>query len=362
MSENGNEKDLFYIYATLTCNLSCIHCYVPSSPNLVVKNELSLDEIKKFIDYGKKIKVKGIRLTGGEPLLRKDILEIINYAISKDMSVEVETNGLLIDNNFLKSVSDLNKIYISISLDGPKEVHEKIRGINTFERTVNVLRLLKQYNVKRTIVTTLTIMDWIYDEEKLNSFINLIIDLYPNVWYIHVWVSPAGRAKLLKSPKVKEIYDAIKLFYSLRIKLDGKVPIVLNVPPAVIPEEFTEFMLKDNLLNLGCHWWRIAGISSNGNVSICHRFASFPEMRAGNVRRDDFDKIFSNEILNRREIRLKGICSKCLIKEYCRGFCRADAYEFYRDFNAPHPLCQLFYENGFFNKNFIIGQIFLYFV
>ncbi|MDT7862745.1 MAG: radical SAM protein [Saccharolobus sp.] len=348
----SNDKVLFYIYTTISCNLSCVHCYVPSSPNFVIKNELSTEEFKKIIDFAERRKVREIRLTEGEPLIRKDILDIINYVISKNILVTIETNGLLIDNNFLNSIKDLSKVYVSVSLDGPKEVHEKIRGKDTFERVLRSLYLLKEYKVNRTIITTLVEKKWIYDE-KFNEFVKLIQDLSPNLWYVHVWVSPAGRGKLIKT-NIYDIYNAIKLLYSLRVRL--KLNIVLNVPPAVIPEEFTEHMLNDNLLNLGCRFWRIAGFSSNGNVSICHRFTLFPEMRAGNLRNSSLDDIFNHKLLNIKKMKLKGICGKCLIRDLCNGFCRADAYEYYRDFNAPHPLCQLFYENGLFNKNFILRE------
>lgn len=340
-------KTLFYIYATMSCNLSCVHCYVPSSPNIKIKNELSTEEIFKIIDFAHKKNVREIRLTGGEPLIRKDIIDIINYATSKGLFVSIETNGLLISEEFLQSLKDPLKVSFGVSLDGPKEIHEKIRGKGTFDKTVNSIVLLKKYNINYTIITSVVDHSWILDN-RLEEFANFLLHLFPKIWYVHAWISTEGRGKLIKVD-VHTLYQVIKRVYELKIKMRDKLRVALNVPLGAIPKEFINDILQDEDISIGCKYWQIVGFSSTGDVSICHRFTKFPEMSAGNIRLNNLEEIMKSKILGKLNRKVEGVCSKCIIFDYCQGFCLADIYSYYGDLNHSHPLCQLFYENGLFN-------------
>lgn len=354
MNEEEKTKTLFYIYATMSCNLSCIHCYVPSSPNIKIRNELTTEELFKIIDFASKKMVKEIRLTGGEPLLRKDIIDVINYALSKGLRVSIETNGLLISEEFLQSLKYLSRVYFGVSLDGPKEVHEKIRGKGTFDKTVNAILLLKKYNVGTTIITSIADPSWVFDD-RLTKFTDLLLNLSPKIWYVHAWVGGEGRGRLLNID-IYTVYNVIKTIYDLKIKMKGKLRIVLNVPLGTIPKEFTKELLKDNDIIVGCNYWNIVGFSSTGDVSICHRFTKYPKMRAGNIRVQDLEEILKSKILGKLDRKVEGVCSKCILFDYCQGFCPADIYAYYGDLNHSHPLCQLFYENGLFNEYLIKNE------
>jgi len=152
---------------------------------------------------------------------------------------------------------------------------------------------------------------------------------------------------------VYTVYNIIKTIYELKIKMKGKLRIILNVPLGTIPKEFTKDILNDNDINVGCSYWNIVGFSNNGYVSICHRFTKYPKMRAGNIRVQDLEEILKSKILSKLDRKVKGICSKCILFNYCQGFCPADIYAYYGDLNYSHPLCQLFYENGLFNDYLI---------
>lgn len=104
---------------TYKCNLNCIMCDLPK----MFKNckDLPLGTIKRIIRESKEIGFKELVLTGGEPLLRDDIFEIIQYAKSKGFIINLNTNATLIENKLLKKLLKSKPSIISISLDGPKK-------------------------------------------------------------------------------------------------------------------------------------------------------------------------------------------------------------------------------------------------
>ncbi|MBU0614759.1 MAG: radical SAM protein, partial [Nanoarchaeota archaeon] len=149
-------------FVTSRCNARCEHCFYWK--NLNQNNDLTLDEIKKITKTLPDLRF--LLISGGEPFLRKDLTGIISSYCdnTKTQEVSIPTNGLLKE----KIVSDcktiLNKypkviLNIVISLDGPKESHNKIRGVDCYDKaieTFNEIKKLKIYsNFKLSIVSTL---------------------------------------------------------------------------------------------------------------------------------------------------------------------------------------------------------------
>jgi len=133
-----------HILITNNCNLRCKMC---SFWKIKSENELSLSEIKKIIDYVHEWGVPTITIGGGEPLLRKDAVDIIRYSSSKGIITNLITNGTLINESLAKSLMESNLFRIGVSIDGSKpEIHDKIRGVpGTFSRAVNGIKLLNKY-------------------------------------------------------------------------------------------------------------------------------------------------------------------------------------------------------------------------
>lgn len=138
---------------TNRCNLSCIHCSYNAS-NINGEDYLSTQQIKDCIDKFISIGVEHITITGGEPLLRKDILEILDYTRSHfSGNLTLMTNGLLInENNVDQLITYLNSF--NISIDGiDEETCSKIRGKGVFDKVVKVINLLKMKDVKNIEVS-----------------------------------------------------------------------------------------------------------------------------------------------------------------------------------------------------------------
>ena len=138
------------LIVTYRCNLKCLFCDYWNWHRQEKRFELSTKELKAVIDDFVEIGASGIGFMGGEPLLRKDLPELVKYASGKGMTTATTSNGYLINEEKLESIMNCGLDMITISIDGPKpEIHDKIRGINgSFQKAVEAVRKIDQYRKK----------------------------------------------------------------------------------------------------------------------------------------------------------------------------------------------------------------------
>ena len=134
------------IWITSRCNLRCKMCdQWKTSPELSLK-ELSMKEWFMFIDSASRMHAAVIVITGGEALLREDLFDIIKYIRSKRMACHVCSNGTLLNKSMVEKLRESKLNSISISLDSySAEIHNKLRGIDCFNRVIEGIKLLKQH-------------------------------------------------------------------------------------------------------------------------------------------------------------------------------------------------------------------------
>ncbi len=138
---------------TSSCNLKCPYC---SYWRQHQKKEIETEKIFSIIDEMYQINVRRIRFTGGEPLLRTDLPYIIEYCKKRGIHVSIGTNGTLLKRKF----NDIKLVdMITISLDGPQEVHDAIRGKGTYKKVMEGIELCKKYNIKFQIDTVISSMN-----------------------------------------------------------------------------------------------------------------------------------------------------------------------------------------------------------
>ena len=138
---------------THNCNYGCSYC-IFSCTKKRVEGELSTEECFHVIDELVRNGFKHLKVTGGEPFIRKDIIEILKYA-SKYMVVDISTNASLLSEDLVNKLNKINLKMIHVSLDGNKEEHDSVRGINTYERTIRGLEYLKKSKNKVRIGTVI---------------------------------------------------------------------------------------------------------------------------------------------------------------------------------------------------------------
>jgi len=138
---------------TNKCNFSCRHCYSRTDPSEELDGKTLTACIEKIVAA----KVLSINFGGGEPLLRKDLLEIAAFAHSKGLRVSMNSNGYLIDRNKAKDLKTAGFSKVGISLDSHlSEVHDGFRGISgSYQRAVSALAYLKDAGIKTSISTVI---------------------------------------------------------------------------------------------------------------------------------------------------------------------------------------------------------------
>jgi len=141
---------------TNACNLRCVHCYQRADRPL--PDELSTQERMAIIDELSEAGVVSIAFSGGEPLMRKDFLEIAKYAADRDMYVSLATNGTLITDEVAHRLKESQVRYVEVSLDGAEpQTHDAFRGIpNAFEMTMRGIGNLVHNGIFTCIATTAT--------------------------------------------------------------------------------------------------------------------------------------------------------------------------------------------------------------
>ncbi len=152
---------------TFKCNLNCISCFFDKKEN---KQVLTKKEIFKLIDQFKMWGIKQITLSGGEPLVRNELLEIITYIKKKGLWVGIITNGTLITKNISKKFSELGVNKVSVSIDGIGKINDKIRGGNNFKRSIRGLNLLLKENIPEIRINSVITSKNLENIEKIYDF------------------------------------------------------------------------------------------------------------------------------------------------------------------------------------------------
>lgn len=218
---------------TNNCNYGCSYC-IFSCGKKKVENELSTKECYHVIDELVKQGFKHLKITGGEPFIRKDIVEILKYA-SQKMIVDISTNASLITEKIVSKLNELNLKMIHVSLDGNKQEHESVRGAKTYERTITGLEALKQSKNKVRIGSVIHV-------NNENNLENLILDSinYEADEIIFSIMEPnhdqsKALVKTISNNELIENIDSLKEKYQNKITINynfGKQPNYVKRCPA----------------------------------------------------------------------------------------------------------------------------------
>jgi Fe-coproporphyrin III synthase len=340
---------------TRTCNLKCVHCYSDSEAKSY-EGELNTYEAKKVIDDLAEYKIPALLFSGGEPLVRKDLFELVEYAKSKGLRTVLSSNGTLINEETARKIKQVGFSYVGISIDGIQEKHDFFRGVKgAFEKAINGIRFLKQYNQKVGLRLTLTK----YNIEDLPAIFDLILSEGINrVCFYHL--VPAGRGKELAELTPALTRSAIDyiLWRTKEIIKNGVKLEVLTVDNHVDGAYIYLKLLHENpqrakevyqLLE-----WNGGGLYSSGVGIGCidfygnvHPDQFWMHYNLGNVKNRPFSEIWEDisdpllfKLKNKKE-HLKGKCRACRFLNICGGALRTRAQLLTGDPFAPDPLCYL---------------------
>jgi radical SAM protein with 4Fe4S-binding SPASM domain len=333
-----------YLHLTNKCNLKCPYCYNKTDRETKIKLErrglvpptMSTSKYKeliaKIVAYG----VRRIRFTGGEPLLRPDVAELVTYARSLSATVRLEmlTNAIKIDETVAEWMCEyLDRV--TISLDGHEQhMHEHYRGKNTFAPTVRGIRTLiqkrnqrKQSSPSVSIVPVLTSLNI---RHMPDIFAFSLDDLGADGLSPIIFQAGDHQAVNLSQIPKLDIYldaaDKTSRYMAERARRNGTT---LERRTPVQPRK-----------HCGVGHGEIS-IDPAGFVYPCQSL-HYNEFICGNVREDDIRDIFLNSPVMRRvrgtDVDRVGVCSHCDLKYLCHGGCRATAYNIYREFDSHNEI------------------------
>lgn len=353
---SADKKPVVVWNTTRRCNLKCVHCYATALDEEKGIDPMSTEQGKALIDdlaaYGAPV----LLLSGGEPLVRKDLVELAAYATSQGMRAVISTNGTLITKEKARELKHVNLSYVGISLDGAEEVHNKFRGVpNTFKKTLEGIENCKAEGLKvglRFTINKRNVAD-------LPIIFDLLRDLeIPRVCFYHLVYSGRGSDLIQEDLNHEETRATIDLIMEKTRKLfeEGYPKEVLTVDNhADGPYVWMRLQKEDpkraedvfKLLqyNEGNSSGRgFACISWDGKV---HADQFWRHHTFGNVLERPFSEIWDDpniELLHKmknKKEHVKGRCSTCRFLNICGGNFRARAEAYYGDVWAPDPACYL---------------------
>jgi len=309
---------------TFQCNLRCAHCLSDSGAREVT--ELGFLEARKLIDQLTAMKVFQVNIGGGEPFIRDDFLDLLDYSHEKGLVTCVSTNGLLMDNTLAGRLAKLKMLYLQVSLDGATAaVNDGIRGKGSYVKIMQAVETLARHRVPFSINTVLTRLNF----DQLDTLRTLAKEYGADLRVSRF--RPSGRGKNNKQtlgPSKEQLESFAEWLAANDLVRTGDSFFCLT---------------SENRRNKGLDMCGAAKmtccISPVGDVFPC-AFLQEEAFKAGNVRTDQFRNIWDNSYVfgQLRSLNIE-TCKTCQRFEYCRGGCPAVAYHTYHDIAMPDPEC-----------------------
>lgn len=308
---------------TKKCNLRCKQCFSDSGEPQT--GELSTKDIFLLFDDMQKNGTFYICLGGGEPFTREDLFEILEYGKNKQLAISIVSNGLLLNEEILNKLNNMDLDYLWISFEGLKENHEKLRGLNTFDKTIQKLALIqKVYKGKTAIRMSI-------NKNNINEIDDImrIAEKYDFDLVRYTPLLSFGRAKDKDFILDQEGY--IKFLKKVRSLKSNKLEIIYPNMPS------NKIWVSEN--GFGCHCGKEAvWIDEVGNYYPCIFWGE--DFIIGNIKNESYVDLWDKN-LYLSEIGGNEICKTCKNYKSCRAGCRARALFEYGDLNEIDPLCPL---------------------
>jgi radical SAM protein with 4Fe4S-binding SPASM domain len=322
---------------TSACNLRCKQCH--ASGGKVNPDELTTEEGKKLLrELAEIADFRMLVLAGGEPLVRRDILELTFEARNLGFEVSIATNGTLLDSALASKFKRMGVANIAIGLNANDErIHDEITGVpGSFKKTKRAIYYTKELGMNLQINTTVMKEN----AEYIPGLLDFASEVGAQIVLLY-HLTPVGRGEREMELSVKEYQRLVEMVAQKQKKSKS------IIEPVCAPQ-YWAYLTKRNGVGgrlaqaffKGC----VAGgglcyIKPNGDVWSC----PFIPVSAGNVRQTPLSEIWDKSELfhtlrDRRN--LKGKCGECSYKNICGG-CRGRAYAHSGDFLAEDPLCFL---------------------
>ena len=341
---------------TRACDLACRHCRAEAVSSRHPQ-ELSTDEARRMMDDVRRFGRPLFVLTGGDPLKRPDVVELIEYGTSIGLRMAMTPSGTpLMTAPILRRLQEAGLSRLAVSLDGSTAgIHDTFRGVaGSYAWTLEMLRAARDLGLSTQVNTTVSR----YNLDDFDALCALMTELGISLWSVFFLV-PTGRAQARDVASAEEFEDVFQRMYELaktapfdikstaaphyrRVILERQVAERRARTRTEAPEPLTAgvgFSLADGV-------GRAKGVNDgDGFLFISHTGAICPSgflpLAGGNVRTSDVVEVYRNSPMFRElrdRSRLKGKCGVCEYRDVCGGS-RARAYAVTGDYMESEPFC-----------------------
>jgi radical SAM protein with 4Fe4S-binding SPASM domain len=334
---------------TYRCNLACEHCYLDAggaplvgTENFADRSELGTEDCFRIIDEIATFAPECLTiLTGGEPLLRRDILDIVRRGAARGLWVVVGTNGVRITQNVAGRLAEAGARGLSLSLDAlDPERHDRFRRVRgAWQNTVEGAEILNRTGLPFIVQTTAGA----HNLGELDAIADFAHDrLAAKVWNLYFLV-PTGRGQFVSDMTPAQYDDVLAALYRIQRKYDRRMLVNAKCAPHFIKTVLENGDAETRIRTYsggaggcpaGTHYM---GIRPNGDLTPCPYLPVF----AGSLRSASLRELWTSSPLftdARRRASLGGRCGDCEMNAHCGG-CRARAYGMTGDLMAEDPLC-----------------------
>ncbi|MEI8013041.1 MAG: radical SAM protein [Candidatus Omnitrophota bacterium] len=269
---------------TNRCNFSCQYCHSHGNKAEELTTQQALDFVEKLARCG----TQGVTLTGGEPLMREDLGKIVDSCVAQDIAVVLNSNGFMV----AERIADIRKVkMVMLSLDGPEEIHDSIRGKGSFSMVMRAIDCVRARGIKVCIGTTLSSLnlsslDSIFRISKKNK--------------LQVFFQPAEKYQL----RYNELNSIVPLAEAYKRAIAAIM--VEKKNNCFIGNSFSGLKSlscwPEPHLPLKCYGGILfVRIDANGDIKVCGR--RHGSLVLGNILKNDFSNIFKGAA--------PAVCSTC---------------------------------------------------
>lgn len=306
---------------TYRCNLKCEMCYLVHEGREKKIKELTPDEVKNVINQlTRKIP---ITFTGGEPFVKEGIMDILRYT-SKRNNCGILTNGIMLNEDIAKDVVDMGVSAITVSIDGLKKVHDKIRGPKAFEGAIQGIKNVQEHKKKsgkKNPNVHLNTVILPFNVESLDEIVDLASELSIHTCSFQILDPSLDRSGLNLDNKIskymKPTIDLVDNIYPSRMKKflnnvrkrSEKMGVNVKLVPAMNNEDIINYYSKKiSLEKYTCKLpWSSIRISPFGDVYPCFNY------KIGNVKEKPISELWNNFYYKtfRKTLKKQGVFQGC---------------------------------------------------
>lgn len=345
LKEGVHSLNAIYFYLTEGCNCKCRHCWI--TPKYEAGGEgkwpyVALSVFKKIIKQGLKLGLSSVKLTGGEPLIHPDILDILAYVESTGLRLVVETNGLACTPEIAAAIRRCSNSFVSVSLDGAKpETHNWVCGVDiAYDGALNGVRNLVDVGIHPQLIMSLVRRN----KDQVEELVQLAEKIGAGSVKFNLVAPVMDRGEqLAENNETLNVQEFIELGKKIEQEIQPKSKIRLAYSHPFAFKSLSAMFEKHDTGRCGI--FGIIGVLGSGKYALCGIGESVPEMIFGDAEKDKLADIWHNnallnEIREGLPTKLEGICGDCIMKAMCLGQCIANNYFVHHNLFGSHWFCE----------------------